>query len=406
MVSKYDLLYSVFLNEGLTAAQLVRKIGKTPYDYDTVLKHLLQLREKKLVETKKNKYCLSQKEETKKLLRVIDYCIRNKINYNELFLDKTIEFIKVGLENKDFSELGLNNRTRARISLFLSKHGFIIIESKKPFKAKMVYSDFLKNVVEIFNRKVEIKCGKIYEPANEQEIDSQIEKEFSKYKKSSKQANLDDEVRFIHRSLSLEGNTMTLSETERLIKQNIPPKARTFHEMQETVDYKKALDYLIEIKELNFETILKFHEKAMNSLKAGAGEFRKQNVRIKGNPDFKTADWRQVPNRLEDLFNFYQNKIHKKMKAHESIELSAYLHSEFQHIHPFIDGNSRTSRAIFIHTLLLKGFPLINFPAGFVEQYMELTKLSKKRGDKKFMVFMKQLVLHSLKSTNQKIRYL
>ncbi|MFH1391698.1 MAG: Fic family protein [Candidatus Diapherotrites archaeon] len=406
MVSKYDLLYSVFLNEGLTAAQLVRKIGKTPYDYDTVLKHLLQLREEKLVETKKNKYYLSQKEETKKLLRIIDYCFRNKINYNELFLDKTIEFIKFGLENKDFSELGLNNRTRARISLFLSKHGFIIIESKKPFKVKMVYSDFLKKTVEIFKGEIKVKCDKIYEQMDGEEIDSQIEKEFSKYKKAAKQINLNDEVRFVHRSLSLEGNTMTLSETEKLIKQNIPPKERTFQEMQETVDYKKALDYLIEIKELDFETTLKFHGTAMNSLKAGAGEFRKQNIRIKGNPDFKTADWRQIPNRLEDLFKYYQNKIHKKIKAHESVELSAYLHSEFQHIHPFIDGNSRTSRAIFIHVLLLKGFPLINFPAGFVEQYMELTKLSKKRDDKKFTVFMKQLVLHSLKQTNQKIRYL
>ncbi len=406
MVSKYDLLYSVFLNEGLTATQLVRKIGKTPHDYDTVLKHLLQLREEKLVETKKNQYYLSQKEETKKLLRIIDYCFRNKINYNELFLDKTIDFIKAGLETRDFSELGLNNRTRARISLFLSKHGFMLIESKKPFKAKMVYSDFLKKVVEIFNGKVEVKCGKIYEQADKKEIDSQIEKEFSKYKKSEKQVNPDDEVRFIHRSLSLEGNTMTLSETERLIKENIPPKARTFLEMQETVDYKKALDYLIERRELNFETTLKFHSIAMNSLKAGAGEFRKQNVKIKGNPDFKTADWRQVPKLLEELFGQYQNKIHEKMKAHESVELSAYLHSEFQRIHPFIDGNSRAARAIFIHALLLKEFPLINFPMGFVEQYMELTKLSKKRDDEKFTVFMKQLVLHSLKQTNQKIKYL
>lgn len=405
MVSKYDLLYSVFLNEGLTAAQLVRKIGKTPYDYDTVLKHLLQLREDKLIETKENQYFLVPKEKTKNLLRIIDYCFKNRINYNELFLNKTIEFIKAGLENKDFSGLGINNRTRARISSFLSKHGFLIIESKKPFKAKIVYSDFLKKAVEIFKENVGVTCGKIYEQVDEKEMDSQIEKEFSKYKKAEKQTSLDDEVSFIHRSLSLEGNTMTLSETERLIKENIPPKSRTFREMQETVDYKKALDFLIEIRELSFETVLKFHRTAMNSLNAGAGEFRKQNVKIKGNPNFKTADWRQLPMLLGELFKHCQNNIHKKVNAHESVELAAYLHSEFQRIHPFIDGNSRTSRAIFIHTLLLKGFPLINFPAGFVEQYMELTKLSKERDDTKFTAFMKQMVLRSLKQTNQKIRY-
>ncbi len=406
MVSKFDLLYPVFLNEGLTTVQLVRKLGKTPYDYNKFYKHLKQLEEDALIEIKQNKYFLKKAERTRKFIKVIDFCVKNNIDYSELFLEKTVEFIELGLKKTVLSDLPFDNKTVSRISVFLAKHGFLLVESKKPFTAKIVYSDFLETVVELFKGKVKVKCKKIFQDVNEKKLSSQIEKEFSNYKKSSKKININDEVRFIHRSLSLEGNTLTLSETKRLIKENIPAKTRTFKEMQETVDYKKALDiFITDESALDLQKVLFFHETAMNSLKAGAGQIRKQNVRIKGNPDFKTADWREVPRKINELFAFYEQNVYKKLKAFEVVQIASFFHNEFQRIHPFVDGNSRTARALFAHTLMLKGFPLIAFPAGFVEQYMNLTKLSKKRNDKHFELFMEQLVLHSLKQTNQKLKY-
>lgn len=406
MISKYDLLYSVFLNEGLTAAQLVRKLGKSQYEYDKFYKHLKQLEEDGLIETKQNKYFLKKIEKTKEFIKVIDFSVKNNIDYHELFLEKTIEFIELGLKKNILFDLPFDNKTVSKISTFLAKHGFLLIESRKPFTARIVYSDFLEKVVKLFKGKTKIKCKKIFEDVNEKKLNSQIEKEFSAYKKSSKKILIDDEVRFIHRSLSLEGNTLTLPETEKLIKENIPPKTRTFKEMQETMDYKKALDRFIQDKsELELQKVLEFHETAMNSLEAGKGKIRKQNVKIKGNPDFKTADWKEIPGKLNELFAFYKQNVYKKLKAFEVVELASYFHNEFQRIHPFIDGNSRTARALFAHVLILKGFPLIAFPAGFVEQYLNLTKLSKEREDKHFELFMKQLVLHSLKQTNQKLKY-
>ncbi len=406
MVSKHDLLYSVFLNEGLTAAQLVRKLGKTPYQYDVFYKHLKQLAERGLVKVEQKKYFLEKTENAIKLVRIIDFCIRNAIDYNELFLDKTVEFIKIGLEKKSITESPFNSKTIARVSSFLSKHGFLIIASRKPFSGMIVYSDFLKNVVELSKGKIEINRKNIFEDANEEKLDVQIDAQFAKFKKHPRHIGIDDEVSFIHRSLSLEGNTLTVSETAKLIKENIPPKAKTFREMQETIDYKKALDKLIQIKTgLGLQETLEFHRQAMNSLEAGAGQIRIHNVKIKGNPAFKTANWTDAPRRLEDLFEYYKQNMGKKMAPHEIIAFATYLHSEFQRIHPFVDGNSRTSRAILAHTLILKDFPLINFPAGFVQQYMELTKLSKIRNDTHFTIFMKQLVLHSLKQINQKIKY-
>ncbi|HZX19950.1 MAG TPA: Fic family protein [archaeon] len=406
MVSKYDLLYSVFLNDGLAASELLKKLGKTPYEYDAFYKRLKQLAKEGFLNVEEKKYFLQKTEKSMKLIRVLDFCVRNAIDCNELFLDKTVEFIKIGLKKKHVSGEHFNSKTIARISSFLSKHGFLLLDSRKPFSGTLIYSDFLKNVVELSKGEAQINRKNIFEGVDEENLNIKIDSEFAKFRKSPKHISIDDEIQFIHRSLSLEGNTMTLSETAKLIKQNIPPKNRTFQEMQETTDYKKALDMLIKVKNhLDLQKILEFHAKAMNWIEAGAGELRIQNVAIKGNPEFKTADWKDLPRRLEDLFEYYRQNIQKKMKPHEIVDFAAYLHSEFQRIHPFIDGNSRTSRAIFAHTLMLKGFPLITFPAGFVQQYMELTKLSKSRNDRHFTIFMKQLVLHSLKNTNRKMKY-
>lgn len=407
MVSKFDLLYSVFLNEGLTTAQLVKKLNKSSVEYSNFLYHLKQIENDGLVEMKKKQYYLAKKEKTMRFVWIIDFCIKNKIDYNELFLEKTIEFIELGLKGKPLNKIDFDSKTIARISNFLVKHGFILIESRKPFIAKIVYSSFLEKVVESFKGKIIVKCKKIFEDVDEKEINSKTESEFSKFKKYEKQPEFDDEVDFIYRSLSLEGNTLTLPETEKLIKENIPPKNKSFKDMLDTTNYKNALEKLLKEKNLlTIKKVLDFHQTAMDTLEAGAGEIRSQPVRIKGNPEYKTSDWYELPQKLNNLFKFYNENINTKLKPHEVIELASYLHVEFQRIHPFVDGNSRTARALFIHTLILKGFPIIPFSAGFVDQYLSLTKLSKKRNDKHFELFMKQLVLHSLKQTNKKMRFL
>jgi len=406
MVSKYDAFYEVFLSPGLTASQTAQKLGKDQLEYGLVLRQLKQLVIDKLVKYENKKYYPILDGKNEKFAHIITFCLRNKIDYNELFLDSTIKFIKLGLEKQIIENLPFHSKTSIRATSFLSKHGFLLVESRKPFMGRIVCSDVLLKVVELLDKKPAVKCLPIYESVDEKELNNQIEREFSIYKKATKIINTGDEVQFIYRSLSLEGNTLTLPETEKLLKDNIPPESKAFSDMVNTVHYKTALDKLLANKTyLNPEMILSFHSSAMESLPAGAGEFRTQAVRIRNNPDYKTADWHEIPRRLNELFKYYNESINKKMKPHEVIELASYLHAEFQRIHPFVDGNSRTSRALFAHTLILKGFPIVLFPAGFVDQYLGLTKLSKERNDKHFEIFMKQLVLHSLKQINWKMRF-
>ena len=404
MVTKYDCFYLISINDGLNLSDLVKKLNKTKTYSSTTLEFINELLKVDLIVEREKKYYLSETKKTKHLIEILDYCINNKIDYNELFLPATMNFIKFGLE-ENLDKLKLNPRTIKRISNLLSKHGFLLIESNKPYKAQLIYSIFLELLVNYFYSGFGCKKLKIFALVNENNIIKQLNSEFSKYKKKSKE-NIINEIKFIHQSLSLEGNTLTLPETEKLILKNIPPKNKSFKDMLDVSNYKKALDYLLDIKKpLDIDNILKFHSIAMQSLSKGNGIIRKQNVIIKGNPYYKTEDWKLLPNKINNFFEFYNQNINIKLKADEIVNLSADLHSEFQRIHPFVDGNSRTSRAIFIHTLILKGFPIIDFLPGFVDQYMCLTKLSTERNDSDFKKLMKIIVLESLKKVNKKAEY-
>ncbi len=404
MVSKYDLFYSIVLGNGLTVRELAKKLRKGVQYYATLYRLISELMTERLIVEKNKKYVVNDNENAKHLLQIMNYCVSNKIDYNILFLPTTITFLKAGFK-RELSKLNINSRTKKKIANFLSKQGFLLVHFAKPFKADLVPSLFLELVVNYLDKRFTFTKFNIYDLIDDERINKNINSEFSKYKTSVKN-DLETEINLVHQSLSLEGNSLTLQETEKLILKNIPPAGKPFKDMLDTVNYKKALDFLLNDKTvLNIEKVLEFHKIAMQALSRGNGELRKVNVYIQGNLNFKTVDWKNLLPKLNNLFSNYSQSVSKKMKPHEVIEFAADLHSEFQRIHPFVDGNSRTSRALFVHTLCLKGFPIIEFLPGFVNQYMGLTKLSKERNDVCFRKLMKIIVLESLRRTNKKIEF-
>lgn len=406
MVSRLDVFLAVGLYRGLSCAELVKRMGKKQASYASVYNLLQKLVKENLARIDGDKFFPSDSALASSLFALVYFCFKNSISYNRLISEKTAEFVKIGLEKGKIAGLPFKAKTVAGILGSLSRHGFVVIESRKPFECRIVYSKFLERLEEHFLGKITIACPIIADCIDAQSVNSRLEKEFSAFKKHEKEASSFDEIGFIHSSLSLEGNTLTLSETERLIRQNISPATKLFKDAQEVLDYKKALDgFLYSDAQISEESILEFHRKAMNWMESGAGKFRMQNVRIKGNPDFKTPDWKELQPLLKGFFEFAEKPLPKKAHATEIVEEAAFLHNEFQRIHPFIDGNSRASRAIFTKILIRHGFPLVKIPVGFSDQYMGLTKLSQKRDDKKFALLMKLIVLENLKMENKKLEY-
>src|SRR3989304_6583944 len=177
-------------------------------------------------------------------------------------------------------------------------------------------------------------------------------KELEKIKKeylSQTEVNLENRYEsfvslFTYDSTNIEGNTLTLQETSQLLFENITPR-KSLREINEAINHKKAFDFLMEYKkDISRDFILKLHELVIKEtlkpeLKKEIGRYRTLQVYIRG------VDWlppkpEKVPKEMASLLSWYKKN---KNKIHPLI-LSAYFHSAFETIHPFVDGNGRVGR--------------------------------------------------------------
>lgn len=167
---------------------------------------------------------------------------------------------------------------------------------------------------------------------------------------------------FTYDSTNIEGNTLTLQETSQLLFENIAPR-KSLREINEVTNHKKGFDFILESKEdISKELILKLHELVVKDtlkpeLKNQVGKYRTLQVYIRG------VNWlppkpSEVPKEIASLLSWYSKN---KKKAHPLI-LTAYFHSAFETIHPFVDGNGRVGRLLMNLILNKHKFPMINIP--------------------------------------------
>jgi Fic family protein len=155
---------------------------------------------------------------------------------------------------------------------------------------------------------------------------------------------------------------------------------------------------------LTIPTILNYHALAMAHIPEIAGKIRKTEVYIKGNPNFKTTPPEKIREELEKLFEEYNEFIKRKNPPLEEIlKFAVYFHNEFQHIHPFEDGNSRTTRLITFHLLQSLDIPIFDIPFGLLDEYLNYTKGSKIRNDAKLYQNLQKIVLFNLNKINEKL---
>jgi fido (protein-threonine AMPylation protein) len=362
--------------------------------YLSIYNNLNKLQEESLVINDNNHYSIN-KQKSQELFSLVYFCFKNGLDYNVIVSKNIAKYLSSGYSKKYLDITLFNSKTIKKYNDYLSKAGMVFIESKRPLKARIIPSNFTDLLIKFFlniNTKTKLDYDDL-------DIDTKIEKEYSRYKKKQK-ISLPDHINFVYTSLSLEGITLTLPQTEKLLRENITPNVPLYKDIQQTENYKTALNFLL-TKDINLENILAFHKIAMASLDYGVGKIREQNVIIKGNPNFKTTDWKELSLSLDKFNKTLLEVMSKKEKPSKIIEQAAYLHNEFQRIHPFIDGNSRTSRAIFSVILVKFGFPLVNIPAGYFDVYMRQTKLSERRNDFEFTKLMKLIVLKNLEDRNK-----
>ena len=164
----------------------------------------------------------------------------------------------------------------------------------------------------------------------------------------------DFEITFTHNSTAIEGNTLTLLETKVVLEDGISIGGKELREIYEVINHKKAYRYVKKYvaigKPLDERMVKDLHAILTENIIVG-GIYRNEEVRISGagfTPPAGNEMYLQIK-------NFYADLIIKE-KEFNPIELAAWTHAEFVRIHPFIDGNGRTSRLIMNYQLLLNGY--------------------------------------------------
>ena len=164
-------------------------------------------------------------------------------------------------------------------------------------------------------------------------------------------------LEWTYNSNSIEGNTLTLRETQMVIQEGITIKGKSLREHFETHNHDKAIDYLYSIVDENYKLrsidILSLHGLAMRSIEEDfAGRIRNGGVRISG-ANFVPPNANKVSDYLDELIDF----INTNPLNLNDIELATIYHHKLVWIHPFFDGNGRTVRLSMNLLLLRGGFP-------------------------------------------------
>ena len=165
-------------------------------------------------------------------------------------------------------------------------------------------------------------------------------------------------VEFIYESNRIEGNTLTLRETQLVINEGIAISGKSMREHLEAINHKEAILFVEDIvqQRIDFsEYVLKqIHALVLHSIdRNNAGQYRRVPVLIAGSKHVPPQPY-LLQSLMDDYFIFYNSH---KDKLH-TVVLAAEMHERLVSIHPFIDGNGRTSRLIMNLILLQQGYPL------------------------------------------------
>jgi len=227
----------------------------------------------------------------------------------------------------------------------------------------------------------------------------------NRYKELNLQDVLDhekfNEYSIVHHSSSIEGSTLTEVETRLLLEEDVTPKGKPLMHSLMVKDHYAALRHVLETAAAKKAITVEFiqHTNALvmkntgsvyntvfGEIDASKGMFRKGNVSA-GGSYFPNYD-KVIPYTTELVKRLDEN-LSKVRGDEEQLKLSFTAHFDLVSIHPFYDGNGRTSRLLMNYIQAYHGLPLaIVFKEDKADYYVALQETRKQEDMQIFYAFM------------------
>jgi Fic family protein len=176
------------------------------------------------------------------------------------------------------------------------------------------------------------------------------------------------DVRMVHESNAIEGNSLTLRETEMVLSKGVTVSGKPLKDHIEAVNLALAWERVKSLAkpgaDLSERDLLDLHRVVLTRVEDSfAGSYRQGSVRIAGS-NHVPPNAIKVPDLMEELFSNCGSIA-------DPVERAAMLHHGIASIHPFADGNGRAARLAMNFVLLAAGYPPVSISTDLRQAYYQ-----------------------------------
>lgn len=164
-------------------------------------------------------------------------------------------------------------------------------------------------------------------------------------------------VELTYTSNAIEGNTLTRAETALVVEKGLTVQGKSLTEHLEATNHAEALDYVKTLvgkkrQDLTENDIFEIHRLILNKIEeASAGRYRTQHARLTES-DVVLPNPVKVPDLMEEFVSWLVSD-----NSDHIVKIGSDAHYKLVSIHPFSDGNGRTSRLLMNLILMQQGYP-------------------------------------------------
>ncbi len=244
----------------------------------------------------------------------------------------------------------------------------------------------------------------------------QIYEEYQKLTKYDVDLEKFNQYAIVHHSNSIEGSTLTLDETILLLDENLTPKNKPVAHTLMALDHLKALKYVVALakeKQALTTDIIKqisaiinkntgvIHSNILGITDTTKGDYRLYRARA-GQSLFKMEN---IAENMEKLVATINQNINNVKNPIDVNFLAFDSHFDLVSIHPFGDGNGRTSRLLQNYIQQYHNLPLTYIYEEDKSDYYNVLVQARKQENKDiFCNFMFSQAIKMMKKEIEKIK--